>query len=153
MYKKIMVPLDGSKLAECVLPHVEAFVKRFKIGNVILVRVVEPERNYGGEYAIDPNIIAGRESARQSSAKDYLNEIVERLPKGDTAFQVEVMVGRVAESLAGYAENNDVDLILIATHGRSGVTRWVRGSVADKVLRSSKIPVLMVRAPGTEKGI
>ena len=92
MYKKIMVPLDGSELAECVLPHVEAFIKGFKIGNVSLVRVVEPERNYGGEYATDPNILAGRESARQSSAKDYLNQIVEHLTEGDTAFQVEVMV-------------------------------------------------------------
>ena len=152
MYKKIMVPLDGSELAECVLPHLEAFIKGFNIEYVTLIRVVEPERNYGGEYAIDPNIIVGRESARQSSARDYLDQIATRYGKEDTTFQIEVMLGRVAESLVGYAESNDIHLILIATHGRSGVTRWVRGSVADKILRSSRIPVLMVRAPGSEEG-
>ena len=50
MYKKIMIPLDGSELAECVLPHVEAFIKGFNTSDVILVRVVEPEQNYHGEY-------------------------------------------------------------------------------------------------------
>ena len=59
----------------------------------------------------------------------------------------------LTEKLIDYAERNDVDLILIATHGRSGVRRWVRGSIADKVLRAANIPVLMVRAPGSEGGI
>jgi nucleotide-binding universal stress UspA family protein len=59
----------------------------------------------------------------------------------------------VAESLVDYCVDNEIDLIIIATHGHSGVTRWVRGSVADKILRSSRIPVLMIRAPGTENGM
>jgi nucleotide-binding universal stress UspA family protein len=63
------------------------------------------------------------------------------------------MVGKVAESIADYATKNGVDLIIIATHGRSGVSRWVWGSVADRVLRSACVPVLMVRAPGCVPGI
>jgi nucleotide-binding universal stress UspA family protein len=63
------------------------------------------------------------------------------------------MFGRGAESLKNYTEKNDIDLIVIATHGRSEVTRRVRGRVADKVLRSSNVPVLMVRAPETREGI
>jgi nucleotide-binding universal stress UspA family protein len=59
----------------------------------------------------------------------------------------------VTENLIDYVEHHDIDLILIATHGRSGVTRWVRGSVADKILRASNIPVIMVRAPGSKGGI
>jgi len=153
MYKKIMVPLDGSELAECVLPHVDAFIKGFNISNVILVRVVEPEISYQGEYPIDPEKVAERESARKSAAKDYLNQVENRLKHEGTVLQAEVIVGRVTECLIDYTKENDVDLILIATHGRSGVSRWVRGSVADKILRSSNIPVLMVRAPGTEGGI
>jgi len=94
-----------------------------------------------------------KESAVKSSAEDYLNQVVSRLKQEGTTLHSEVLVGRVAGSLADYAKKNDIDLILIATHGRSGVTRWVRGSVADKVLRSSNVPVLMVRAPGTEGGI
>ena len=60
--------------------------------------------------------------------------------------QAEVLVGRVAESLADYTETKGIDLIVIATHGRSGISRWVRGSIADRVLRFSPVPVLMVRA-------
>jgi len=153
MYEKIMVPLDGSELAECVLPHVEAFIKGFSIGHVTLVRVVEPEMYFYGEYPIDAKILAESESARKSSAEDYLNLIVSRLKHEGSRLTTQVIVGRVAESLVDYAEKNEFDLILIATHGRSGVTRWVRGSVADKILRSSRVPVLMVRAPGTEGGI
>lgn len=153
MYKKIMVPLDGSDLAECVLPHMEAFIKGFNVYNVVLVRVVEPERAYYGEFSIDPEIVAESESARKSAAKDYLNQVANRVKHETSELHTEVITGRVSEGLADYAEKNDIDLILVATHGRSGVTRWVRGSVADKILRSSKIPVLMVRAPGTEKGV
>ena len=154
MYKKIMVPLDGSELAECVLPHVETFVKGFNLRDVILVRVVEPEMpSYHGEVPDDPQTIAQREADRQSSAKDYLNKVATRIKHEGTTVRAEVLVGRVTESLAEYAEKNDIELILIATHGRSGVTRWVRGSVADKILRSANVPVLMVRAPGTKGGI
>ena len=153
MYKKIMVPLDGSKLAECVLTHVETFVKGYNISDVVLVRVVDPERTYHGEFAMDAKFVAESQSARKSSAKDYLDQVADRLRHEGTTFHREVIVGMVAEGLADYAEKNDIDLILIATHGRSGVSRWVRGSVADKILRSSKAPILMVRAPGTEKGI
>ena len=58
-------------------------------------------------------------------------------------------MGSVADKLIDYAEAHEVDMILMATHGRSGVSRWVRGSIADRILRASRVPVLMVRAPGT----
>ena len=153
MFKKIMVPLDGSELAECVLPHAEAFIKEFNISHVVLVRVVEPERMYHGEFPIDYKILAEMELESKSEARDYLDQVVNRLKYEGTALHSEVIDGRVTESLVDYAEGNDIDLILIATHGRSGVTRWVRGSVADKILRSANVPVLMVRAPGTKGGI
>jgi len=153
MYKKIMVPLDGSELAECVLPHVETFIKGFNIPNVALVRVVEPERSYRQEDFTNPNILAEREERRKSDARDYLNQVANQLKQQGTIVNTEVLVGRVTENLTDYADKNDVDLIFIATHGRSGVTRWVRGSVADKLLRSSTVPVFIVRAPGTKGGI
>ncbi|MBW2615129.1 MAG: universal stress protein [Deltaproteobacteria bacterium] len=153
MYSKIMVPLDGSELAECVLPHLDAFIKGFHISDVILVRVVEPEIPYHGDYPIDSEVLAKRGSETKSIAKDYLDKIVNRLKYEGAALHAEVIVGRVVETIADYAMNNDIDLLLIATHGYSGVTRWVRGSVADKILRSANVPVLMVRAPGTKGGI
>lgn len=154
MYKKIMVPLDGSQLAECVLPHVKAFIEGCQVKHFVFVRVVEPEAAfYSGDYPISPEVMKKRETAGEKIARDYLDQVVSRFEHEGAELYSEVLLGNVANSLADYSENNDFDLILIATHGRSGVSRWVRGSIADKVLRSSSIPVLMVRAPGSEGGI
>jgi nucleotide-binding universal stress UspA family protein len=65
----------------------------------------------------------------------------------------EVLEGKVADTLAQWAEKNGVGLIIIASHGRSGVSRWIMGSVADRIMRSACVPVLMVRAPGCFPGI
>jgi nucleotide-binding universal stress UspA family protein len=94
-----------------------------------------------------------READSQLYAKRYLDQVASRLNHEGTQLHSEVLYGRVAEEITVYAEKNDIDLILIATHGRSGISRWVRGSVADKILRSVSAPVLMVRAPGTKGGI
>jgi nucleotide-binding universal stress UspA family protein len=154
MYEKIMVPLDGSALAECVLPHVEAIAKGCFAKELLLLRVIEPERVYSASnYPMDPSLATSRESERRKFAEDYLKQIADRLTGTGAKCRIKVILGRVAESLVDYCVKNDVDLIIIATHGRSGITRWVRGSVADKILRSSKIPVMMVRAPGTESGV
>lgn len=154
MYKKIMVPLDGSELAECVLPHVKVIARGCSSGELILLRVVEPERLYSVSHSpIEPNLAATRESERRKAAGDYLDAIANRLSDPGLTCTVKAIVGRVAESLVDYCAKNSVDLIIIATHGRSGITRWVRGSVADKILRSSKIPVMIVRAPGTEDAV
>ena len=151
MYNKIMVALDGSTLAECVLPHVKAFIEKYHVENIVFVRVVEPTLLFhSGEYPISPEVLRESESAGKSAAKNYLDQIVNRFNQEGTKLQSEVISGRVAESLVDFAEKNDFDLILIATHGRSGVRRWVRGSIADKVLHSSTVPVLIVRAPVAE---
>ena len=154
MYEKIMVPLDGSEFAECVLPHVEEFIKGYPAANVVFMFVVQPVAvSFGGDYVVSPEILKERELADKSAAKDYLNQIIHRFKHVGVELHSEVLVGRAADSLADFAEKNNFDLVLIATHGHSGVKRWVRGSVADKILRSSNIPVLMVRAPGSKGGI
>ncbi len=162
MYQKIMAPLDGSELAECVLPHVESVAKGCGAPNVIFVRVVEPvqlpvgTQSDGGGVFTEADAERGRmaeDSRRESAAKDYLDQLVSRTKYDGVNLRTDVIVGKVAESLAEYAEKNGVDLIIIATHGRSGISRWAWGSVADRVLRSSCVPVLMVRAPGCIPGI
>jgi nucleotide-binding universal stress UspA family protein len=157
MYKKIMVPLDGSKLAECVLPHVETFITGCQVSSIILVRVVERAAMIYDDTA--SIISASRdkmientkkvEEGRKSSAAEYLQEVAQRLKNPKVDLKSEVLMGSVADKLADYSETNEIDLILIATHGRSGISRWVRGSIADMVLRFSRVPVLMVRADGT----
>ena len=153
--KKIMVTLDGSELAECVLPHVEAFLKAFPNSNVVCVRVVEPiQINLDAEIYSKKKInISAMESERKSAAKDYLATVIERIKGDSSKLNSDVIVGRVAESLTDYAKKNNIDLFIIATHGRSGINRWVRGSIADKIIRSANVPVLMVRAPGIKGGI
>jgi nucleotide-binding universal stress UspA family protein len=154
MYNKILVPLDGSELAECVLPHVETFIKRYHVSEVVFLRAVDLLHPYFyNESYFNLEELEKSESDRKTSAEDYLNQVINRLEHDGTTLRSEVLVGRAAETLIDYVEKNDIDLILIATHGRSGLSRWVMGSVADKVLRSSNIPVLMVRAPGIEIGI
>jgi len=149
MYQKIMVPLDGSELAECVLPHVDAFISQCQIRTIVFVRVLEAiTPAVAGEYAINVEELENREASRKASAEEYLAQVSNRIKPGGSKLEKEVLVGRVADRLAEFADTNDVDLILMATHGRSGVSRWVRGSVADRILRAASVPVLMVRAPG-----
>jgi nucleotide-binding universal stress UspA family protein len=157
MYKKIMVPLDGSELAECVLPHVEGFIAGFQVSSIAFVRVVEPAPTRFDDTASlsstsrDKMIETTRriEEMRKSAAAEYLEGVVSRLKREGVEFETEVLVGRVADSLADYTETKGVDLILIATHGRSGISRWVWGSIADRVLRFSRVPVLMVPTDDT----
>lgn len=155
MYQKIMVPLDGSKLAECMLPHVEALAKGCQVKNVVFVRVVEPFYMPAADdgLAFSDEDLKRINSETKTAAENYLDQLVSQTKYDGVNLQTEVIVGKAAESLAEYAEKNGVDLIVIATHGRSGVSRWVWGSVADRILRSSCVPVLMVRAPGCVPGI
>ncbi len=154
MYKKIMVPLDGSELAECVLPHVEAISKGCEVKDVVLVRVVEPLDLQPDTYmALSGDELLRIESGRKSEAEEYLKKATKQLQESVIRVRSEVLSGKTAESLAEYASKNGVDLIVIATHGRSGISHWYWGSVAERVLRSTCVPVLMVRAPGCFLGI
>jgi len=153
MYQKILVPLDGSNLAECVLPHVEALARGCQVKEVVFTRVVEPIYMPAGDYMLDLEQIKKIESELKLEAADYLKKVAAKTSYAGAGLKTEVLYGRVAEVLAEYASKNRIDLIIIATHGRSGVSRWVWGSVADRILRSSCTPVFMVRAPGCIPGI
>jgi nucleotide-binding universal stress UspA family protein len=153
MYKKIMVPLDGSVLAECVFPHVAAMAEGGQVKEIVFVRVVEPFHQPTGDFVIDQRQIAKIEAENRLEGETYLKKVVSGQRYAGVSVQSQVLFGRVAEGLADFAEKNQVDLTVIATHGRSGVSRWVWGSVADRILRSSCVPVLMVRAPGCVVGV
>jgi len=149
-----MVPLDGSELAECVLPHVEAIAKGCNVGKITLIRVVTPLHLHGGvESRLSPEERRRLEADSTDIARNYLDQVVKRLTDIGIAAKSEVLYGNVIDKLVDYADRNGVDLTVIATHGRSGVSRWVWGSVADRILRSAYMPVLMVRVPGCVVGI
>ena len=148
MYHNILVPLDGSELAECVLPQVEAVVRGSDVKSVTFLRVVPPAKGTptGWEYTFSEEQLKQMESRNKSLAEDYLKQLTSRVKYGGALVKWEVIIGeRAADIIVEYADKNKIDLIIIATHGRSGVSRAIWGSVAGQVLRTSHVPVLMVR--------
>jgi len=152
MYKKILVPLDGSELAECVLPHVEGLAVCPGGAEVILVSVTE--RVAGFRVIEDPNqptggrLIPEAVGKKERAARRYLDRIAKPLAKKGIKVLTEVLLGKPADEIVLFATEEGCDLIVMASHGRSGPSRWTHGSVAEKVFRSNCAPVLMVRAPG-----
>ncbi len=154
MYKHIMAPLDGSELAECVLPHVEAIASGCSVTMVTLVMVIPPLHMYGGaETRISPEERQHLEEDSVEVSTAYLEEKAQLLRDKGVLVEVKVLLGNVLDELVEYINQNGVDLIIIATHGRSGVSRLFLGSVADRLLRQAPVPVLMVRAPGSVHGV
>ena len=154
MYNKVVVPLDGSKLAECVLSHVEALPKK----EVLLVSVTERVKG-AVFFPEDGNIVrdrAGKVSVTigkmEQQAEKYLERLAKRLANKGMNVSTKVLLGNPAEEITHFASDEGADLIVIATHGRSGPSRWAMGSIADKVSRASPIPVLLVRSPGCAIG-
>ncbi len=150
-----MVPLDGSDLAECVLPHVKAIASGCQVSQVILVRVVDPLGypiivRAHGEFGIPDKSREQIEQERKEAAETYLQKMENHLKASGPEIRSAVLEGEVAETLINYAIKNSVDLIVLATHGRSGMSRWLLGSVADRMASHACVPVLMVRAPGCE---
>jgi nucleotide-binding universal stress UspA family protein len=145
MYAKVLVPLDGSELAACVLEHLKKVVSKDGASEVILIRVVEPISSFelaswsqGGYTSKDI------ENMNMENAKAYLSLAAEKLRNQGISSQTKVIFGIPAESILEYAEKNYVDLIIISTHGRSGIVRWAFGSVANKIAHQSQIPVLLI---------
>lgn len=136
MYKKILVPLDGSEVAEAILSHIEALAGPLS-AEVTLLEVL-PETGVLPERARD----------EITRAKEYLGQVEARLKDKGVKTRSTLRYGKAAAEIIDYAKVNDIDLIAMSTHGRSGVSRWVFGSVADKVLRGTNIPILLIRAPG-----
>lgn len=153
MYKNILVPLDGSELAECVLPHVESIARGCGVESVIFIRVLDTYVLSATYAYLNESLKKEMEGSNKEAAEKYLDEVVSRVNLGKVEVQKRLIVGRIAESITDYATKNDIELITIATHGRSGISRWAWGSVADRILRSTCVPILMVRAPGCVPGI
>ncbi len=145
MYQKILVPLDGSELAECALSHVKNLVKEGAVGEVILLNVVTVNIPGRGEYSGLTNINTVRENLFMESRK-YLADVEARLASEGIHVKTESLEGnRPADTISDYAQRNGVELIVIATHGYTGLKKLMFGSVALGVLHESPIPVLLIR--------
>jgi nucleotide-binding universal stress UspA family protein len=141
MYQKILVPLDGSELAECALAEVKKLAEGGLVREVVLLSViVVPTLNVG--EAIDYSML--RKSHFEKMQK-YLESIPSRVASKGIEVTTKILEGNAAEMINDYVKKNAVDLIVIATHGYSGMKRLMFGSVALQVLHDSYVPVLLIR--------
>ncbi|MCX5818845.1 MAG: universal stress protein [Deltaproteobacteria bacterium] len=152
MYPKVLVPLDGSELAECALPEVIKLGRDGIVGEVILLKVIAIEVIHipkAYERSID---FAALSNAHRTEAMRYLEGVQSRLQAEGIKVSTELLEGRPEEKIVDYARNRSVDLIVIATHGYTGMKRLMFGSVALQVLHDANVPVLLIRArPGQAK--
>jgi nucleotide-binding universal stress UspA family protein len=150
MYKKILVPLDGSPNSECVLDHVKSVATGCHVPEVMLLSVVEPLRL--GYYGITEDMIQETLRKGAESARDMVSRSAERLKREGVYTTASVEQGKAADTILDFAKSSGADLIIMSTHGRSGITRWALGSVADRVAHHSPIPVMLISPPGCRIG-
>jgi nucleotide-binding universal stress UspA family protein len=150
VYTRIVVPLDGSALAEVALTHANELARRLEVP-MQLVRVVDsgpvgPFNTFGlpADYPPFAELLA----QEQAESTRYLEETSTRLRAEGFEVEAVTRVGLVAPTLLEYAQTGD--LYVLASHGRGGVTRWFMGSIAEDITRRSSVPVLLVRADGAD---
>ena len=144
VFNRILVPLDGSDLAAMALEPAVGLAALCG-AEVTLLMVIAPIEDVieapGETIAIDTQW-----EARRARAQDYLAALCRRPEYQGVQLNAKVTMGPVAETILNYAQEHSVDLIVMTTHGRSGLGRWVWGSVAEKVLRAASTTVLLVRS-------
>ncbi len=139
MYKKILVPLDGSELAEVALPYAEELAKRLDAEiNIIVVEDYSMNKAHGHTQVYAKE----KYQNMQNHAEWYLGRLAVKAEKVKST----TLIGYPAESIVAHADMEDINLIVMATHGRTGIKRWALGSVADKVVRATNRPIALVRA-------
>jgi len=148
MFNHLLLPLDGSPLAEAALPAAMELASKFN-STITLVWVIQPPHLImtaanGSVYA---QLLTEMRHQSEQDAQSYLRRHQGSLRQQGYSVQAIVTEGEnIADALLDVATNREVDTIVMSTHGRGGLSRWVFGSVADKVLRQAEVPVLLIRA-------
>ena len=150
MFKKILVCLDESELAEKVLPYIADEADHTKASIILFQAVPEPVIFSPGLPGVPPVPIESEALIKQTqqaeaTAASYLETVALRLRKRGLKVETATATGGAGQAITAYAENNSIDLIAMATHGRGGIGRAVFGSVADYVLRESRLPILIIK--------
>jgi nucleotide-binding universal stress UspA family protein len=137
MFSKILVPLDGSKLAEGILPQVE-WLAKIHNGEVTLLRVALAH-SFPGADPTQHQVNVVRE------AEDYLAKVEANMKSVGVKVKSVVRYGHDAQEILDHAKERDVDLIAMSTHGRTGLTQFILGSVANKIIHHATVPILLCR--------
>jgi nucleotide-binding universal stress UspA family protein len=148
--EKIIITLDGSQLASAAIEPALHLAQALK-ANVTLLRI-QPYEAYGNqleideymrfEYGLDKNL----EDLTRKRIRWYMEDVLDQYNSWGVPLQYAIVMGFPAEEILTYAEKEQADLIIMSTHGRTGLSRWVYGSVTEKVLRGTKCGMMVVRA-------
>ena len=141
MFDPILVPLDGSPLSECVLPHVIAISQAFD-AKIMLLHVLD--RNQAGTSPQFFDLLNWQ--INKTEAKLYLDRIGDRLQKSGLQTESIVLEGPVAESITEFSQSQDMKLVILSSHGHSGLRKWGISSVTHKIILSAPTSVLIIRA-------
>jgi len=141
MFDTILVPLDGSQLADCVLPHVAAIARPFD-AEITLLRMLE--KNQAGVSAQLFDLVNWQINKTRSAL--YLDKIHARFQKLSIRTRTVVQEGLVADGITEYAQNQGMKLIVLSSHGRNGLTQWGISSVTQKIILSAQTSLLIIRA-------
>ena len=149
MIRRILVTLDGSQLAEDVLPHVEDLARRLP-AEVYLLQVISlspgvAAAESGLGAVTNAELVSELLESEIQTAKSYLSRLASEWQARGLSVQWEVIRGEPASGIVDSAQSHDIDLIAMSTHGRSGLSRLISGSVAEQVIREAGRPVLVIR--------
>ncbi len=145
MYQRVLLPLDGSEMAQQALPHAVALAACCG-AELFLLRVLEPFPHFRGMSAAE---LAAIQQQTDEWAQEYFDRLVKDLQGRGIVVKTAIVEGPPSVVITQYAEENEVDLIVVCSRGRSGLSRWLMGSVADRVMRGATAPVLLVKAQKT----
>jgi nucleotide-binding universal stress UspA family protein len=141
MFDNILVPLDRSPLAECVLPHVIAVAGAFE-SEVMLLHVMDSSNLAGQSRAVDPLDW----QIRTAEAENYLHDLVLRLQQARLTAERHLLEGQAAERIVEFAHHHDAGLIILSSHGQSGLSAWNVSSVVQKIVLRAPTSIMLVRA-------
>jgi nucleotide-binding universal stress UspA family protein len=145
MFERILIPLDGSLRAELILGQLGQILRR-KDTRILLLRVVDPD--------VEPldSAKSGYRREERKDAEKYIEDLVQKFSGRGARVAGRVVSGKVAEAILETADTERITMVAMTTHGRSGLSRWIMGSVADKVVRGSLVPVLLARSYYSDPG-
>ncbi len=141
MFDNILIPMDRSTLAECVLPHAVAMARTFD-ARLTLVHVLESPQQANWRRAVDPF----NWRIRKSEAEGYLDDLIRRLQGENISIGKEILEGPAAEQIVELANKQDYPLIILSSHGQSGLTGWNLSSIAQKIVLRAHTSIMIVRA-------
>ncbi|HZK19968.1 MAG TPA: universal stress protein [Treponemataceae bacterium] len=145
MFKRILVSLDGSSFAERALPHAEKIARMFG-SKIILLRVLETTGEINQPQAVDPLIWQIKKNQAEEYLKETANSVKKRISNKGADVEYDLLQGKPSENIITFAHNENIDLLVMCTHGWGGFSRWNLSSVTQKIINRIYLPVLLIRA-------